>query len=151
MKYLEGAKYQLWEREVIPVPELMGFDSFTGALIKFDGVAGTLTGKRFYAWDGASGTTIDTDNSMLESLAHDLCAEIARKSPDWDKKTRKRWEKAANKMFYRLLRTPGTAINPITGKVTPAMGRFRARYWLFFLSKAHSYVDPSERKKVHEV
>ena len=68
MKYRAGYKYQLYEDESCQV-DIHGFNIDT-QFIKLtpDGV---LTAKKGYAWDGASGPTIDDKTNMRAALIHD--------------------------------------------------------------------------------
>ena len=65
MKYKEGYKYVLAEDYKIKTPII-------GNSIKHDYFTlaknGTLTVKKGFAWDGASGPTLDTKDSMSPSL-----------------------------------------------------------------------------------
>ncbi len=74
-KYRAGYKYQLAETVSIQTP-------ITGVRIKeefFDlQENGVLTAYSGYAWDGASGPTIDTDDSMGPSLVHDVFCQAQR-------------------------------------------------------------------------
>lgn len=65
IKYTEGYKYQLAEDYVVMTP-IVGVEvvDFYFTLER----SGRLTGKKGYAWDGASGPTFDTKNSMSPSL-----------------------------------------------------------------------------------
>ncbi len=64
-----------------------------------------------YRWDGASGLTIDTPNTMVASLVHDVFYQFMRQ-----RKLGQELRKPVDKLFRRLLRTNG-------------MGWFRAWYW----------------------
>ena len=80
MKYTEGYKYQLEEdyvfkTEIIP-PEAIY--TFFIDLVPAGDIS-ICTVRRGYAWDGASGPTIDTKNTMRGSLEHDVKYELMRK------------------------------------------------------------------------
>lgn len=84
MKYRAGYKYQLAETEVFytPIKPLKliqsGFLTLT--------VAGTLTIRRGYAWDGPSGPTWDTKSTLRGSAFHDAIYQLLRMrclSPEW--------------------------------------------------------------------
>lgn len=76
MKYKKGYKYQLTEDEVTVTPIRPGSAIETDFISL--SVNGVLTVKKGYAWDGPSGPTIDTDNSMTPSLNHDAFAQLMR-------------------------------------------------------------------------
>lgn len=57
---------------------------------------------RGYRWDGASGPTIDTPDSMLASLVHDGLYQLMR-----NRKLDIGLRKAADKEFVRLLKEAG--------------------------------------------
>tara|TARA_R110000765_G_scaffold390080_1_gene482703 strand:- start:130 stop:540 length:411 start_codon:yes stop_codon:yes gene_type:complete len=78
---------------------------------------GTLTIRSGYRWDGASGPTLDTDNSMSPSCGHDAIFQLMRMGM-LDRK----WFKVANKDFYLWLRER-------------KMLWIRARVWLRALNK----------------
>jgi hypothetical protein len=83
MKYREGYKYQLYQDERF-VTALKGKHIVTDWIEVLPD--GTVIGKRGYAWDGASGPTWDTKNSMRASLIHDIGYQLMREgliSLDW--------------------------------------------------------------------
>lgn len=76
IKYRDGYKYQLAEGYSLQLPwkpekridhDFLYIDE-TGLLVIFPG----------YAWDGASGPTVDTDSSMRGSLVHDALYQLMR-------------------------------------------------------------------------
>jgi hypothetical protein len=75
--YQSGYKYQVYRDWTIQTA-LKGRDIDTAFIhLERDG---RLTAKRGYAWDGASGPTIDTKNSIRASLAHDMGYQLMRES-----------------------------------------------------------------------
>jgi hypothetical protein len=75
IRYVEGFKYQLAEDVTIQTPiKGVRIDDpyFTLA------IDGTLTVRRGYAWDGASGPTYDSKSSMRASLVHDVFCQAMR-------------------------------------------------------------------------
>lgn len=78
MKYrkIEGYKYQLYETEVISTPIIPEKEITTEFL--YIGLNGQLVIKRWYAWDGPSGPTIDTTAFIKASLAHDALYQLMR-------------------------------------------------------------------------
>lgn len=76
MKYRDGYKYQLAEDEVIHTdiyPDISVREQF----IKMSR-HGTLTIQAGYAWDGPSGPTYDSANSLRASLVHDALYQLMR-------------------------------------------------------------------------
>jgi hypothetical protein len=84
LRYCDGYKYQTYERYEIPTP-FSGKDRFIAAR---DGGqhwvdlqrSGLLVIREGYAWDGASGPTIDTKSSFVPSLVHDALFQLSRAS-----------------------------------------------------------------------
>lgn len=77
IKYKEGYKYQLVEDSCpfqTTLRPLLGVD--TGWIHL--GTDGILIGRVGYAWDGPSGPTFDTPDSMRGSLAHDMLYQLMR-------------------------------------------------------------------------
>lgn len=68
IRYKDGYKYQLVESYTYQT-EIYGFDIGTD-WIRLE-PNGKLTAAKGYAWDGASGPTVDTKSSMRGSLIHD--------------------------------------------------------------------------------
>ena len=73
--YSSGYKYQI-RRDFSVHTEIKGFDVDTGFISLTQ--EGVLVGKSGYAWDGASGPTWDTKNSMRGSCAHDILYQLIR-------------------------------------------------------------------------
>jgi hypothetical protein len=70
IKYREGYKYQLAEDYFIETRLLGIQETYATPFAKLE-PKGKLTLKQGYAWDGPSGPTIDTDNTLEASLVHD--------------------------------------------------------------------------------
>ena len=75
MKYRKGYKYQLVEDEIFQT-NIFGFNIKTQFIELY--IDGKLIVKSGYAWDGASGPTIDTKSSMRASLGHDALYQLIR-------------------------------------------------------------------------
>ncbi len=77
MKYrsLTGYKYQLAEDVSVAVPL---FADVTVISKWFTLKRGVLTVTAGYCWDGPSGPTYDSENSMLPSLVHDALYQMIR-------------------------------------------------------------------------
>lgn len=68
-------KYRLLENEEFSTG-ISGIYAQTEYLTIFD--SGLLICKKGYCWDGASGTTLDTDDTMRGSLGHDSIYQLIR-------------------------------------------------------------------------
>ena len=74
--YSKGYKYQLKRTHVLETNILPSKGIFTEYInLERDG---KLTIKQGYAWDGASGPTVDTKSSMAGSLVHDALYQLMR-------------------------------------------------------------------------
>ncbi len=73
--YLDGYKYQL-SRAYSVKTSITGYDIETD-FIRLE-PNGVLTIRAGYAWDGASGPTIDTKSSMRGALVHDAFYQLER-------------------------------------------------------------------------
>lgn len=131
MKYRKGYKYQLAEDEVFRTSIYPGIDIDTQFInLTRDG---TLTVRSGYAWDGASGPTIDTKSSMRGSLCHDALYQLIRQK--WLPET---WRKKADDEIYKCL-------------VQDGMWKWRAKIWRRELKKFAGFAaDPKNVKKVYE-
>ena len=99
MKYREGYKYQLCADEEF-------ITGIFGKNLKADFIElfanGVLICHKGYAWDGASGPTIDTKNSMRAALLHDAGYQLMREGLlPLDYKS------YFDDEFYRILRADG--------------------------------------------
>lgn len=99
IKYRKGYKYQLHEAYSVETG-ITGFD-VNHPLFTMD-IQGKLTIRENYAWDGASGPTIDTKNSKAPSLVHDCGFQMMAEGLV-SQATRGDW----NRLFGRMLRDAG--------------------------------------------
>lgn len=102
--YRDGYKYQLAHEYSVATALSAPFDVVT-EYIQFD-TAGNLTIAQGYAWDGPSGPTIDTLNSMRASLIHDALYQLMRGgllNPDY-------YRVQADKLFYHYCVEDGMSI-----------------------------------------
>ena len=111
--YREGYKYQLNQAYQVQLDHVRPPDEhdIMAPLIELT-TGGMLTIKYGYAWDGASGPTRDTKDTMRGSLVHDALYQLCRMgalSPDI-------WREEIDAVFKRILQTDG-------------MGRVRRWYW----------------------
>lgn len=74
---LAGYKYRVARDCYVDLPWLKGV-SFDSEWINIEPTMGRLTGKAGYCYDGASGPTIDTDDSMRGTLWHDIGYQLIR-------------------------------------------------------------------------
>jgi hypothetical protein len=132
MKYRRGYKYQLAKDEIFKTP-FRPTEKIRSEFIDLDTV-GILTVKAGYAWDGASGPTIDTKNTMRASLAHDALYQLIRQEYlPYTVKTRH----MADDFLYTCL-------------IEDGMWRFRAMLWRRELKKFAGFAaDPKSRKKIY--
>ncbi len=132
MKYRRGYKYQLAEDEVFDHVSIWPKQDISTDFIDLS-ADGTLTVKRGYAWDGASGPTFDSRSSMRGSCLHDALYQMMRLSL-----LPQSCREAADDAFSSCLRQDG-------------MGKLRRWYWLRGLRNfAESAADPENRKPVLE-
>jgi len=82
-KYRAGYKYQLAETYQVFTP-IKPTLPIASEFISFDN-NGLLAIRHGYAWDGASGPTWDTDNTITPSLVHDAFYQLLRLAylPSW--------------------------------------------------------------------
>jgi hypothetical protein len=137
MKYIKilSYKYELYKNMIEKVPELKG-KSFSHEYFVLKG--GKLTIKGGYAWDGCRGPTIDTKNTFIAGIVHDVLYQSIRKGflPIEDKQI-------VDKIFYRLLRENG-------------MSWLRANYFYlgvkwFGGSSLKPKKDGEEQERIYEV
>jgi len=110
---LNGYKYELTKGYIhggVNIPGMVGND-----YVVLDN--GYLLIRKGYAWDGASGPTIDTKTSMRGSLVHDALYQLMR-----EKMIGLNYREEADKELHRILLEDG-------------MLKFRADYWYWFVRK----------------
>ena len=94
---------------------------------------GQLVIKRCYAWDGASGPTVDTSSSMRPSIVHDALYQLIREGLLPEK-----YRDEADKIFYDMC-------------IEDGMWKFRAKYWHYCMKKGYSMFKKSLEKKAKKV
>ena len=132
MKYTTGYKHQLAESLAVST------GIHPGMPVEHEyfhlSIAGTLTIREGYAWDGASGGCPDNDYTLTPSLIHDILYQAMRLGL-LPQETRR----AADQVFYTMCRDRG--LNWLTAKFyLKALHRFGA-----------SSADPQNKKEVLEV
>lgn len=95
IKYKKGFKYQLTEKYTIST-SIRQVSRIDTRFISLD-EEGLLIIKAGYAWDGPSGPTIDTPNSMRGSLVHDALYQLMRMNL-----LDQSWRGASDKEFRRI-------------------------------------------------
>ena len=91
---------------------------------------GTLTVKRGYSWDGASGPTIDTKNSMRASLAHDALYQLERAGH-----LGQEWRLAADRLLHDLC-------------IQDGMWAIRAKAWLWAVRRFAGFAARRQAERV---
>lgn len=128
--YKEGFKYQLHET----YKDQLSIRPETDIVTRYVSLSvnGNLEIKYSYAWDGASGPTIDTASSMRGSLVHDALYQLMRMGL-LDRK----WKNAADLLFEKIL-------------VEDGMWEWRARIWFRGVDKlAEGATLAENQKQVH--
>lgn len=131
LKYTaEHYKYQVSER-FVALTSIYPANEVEDEFILL-GQSGSLVIRSGYAWDGASGPTVDTTNSMRAGLVHDALYQLMREG-----KLGQSWRGAVDKEFYRLLREDG-------------MSWLRASLWYRAVRRlAKPFAQPDHRRKTH--
>lgn len=101
MKYRKGYKYQLAADEGFPSTGIVPSRYIETEFITLT-TSGDLMIRSGYAWDGASGPTLDTKDSLRASLAHDALYQLLR----WGHLDQ-RWREPVDDYFGRLLEEDG--------------------------------------------
>ena len=131
IKYRKGYKYQLAEDYIRHI-DLKGWPVET-EFINLD-VDGCLFIRHTYAWDGPSGPTFDTDNSMEASLVHDALYQLMRLG-----------------LLPRGFRNyVDNLLESIC--IEKGMWKFRAKTWCLMVKRfAKGAADPKNRRKVYVI
>ena len=105
ISYKDRYKYQIVEAYVTVIDIKPDHDIDTDYIALT--IAGNLTVKKGYAWDGPSGPTIDTLNFMRGSLVHDALYQLMREGElDKDK-----YREPADRLLQKMCKDDGmTAI-----------------------------------------
>ena len=130
IKYRSGYEHQLADTFTVKPPS-NPVTQFAGEWLSID-INGTLTIKRGYCWDGASGPTWDTRNCKKPSLVHDALYQLMRMEV-----LPRGYRKHADKLFYDMLRDN-------------SMWLVRARLWYRSVRMgAMSSADQKSLKKIY--
>jgi hypothetical protein len=128
--YMDGYKYQQKKEHFLIK---MGFAPDKDIITKYGCFLanGWIIIWKGYAWDGASGPTYDSKNSMIGSLVHDFLYQLMR-----DGLLLRSFRKKADLAIYYLVRRDG-------------MNWFRAKYWYTGVRiGAGKHVKASAKKKM---
>lgn len=133
MKYTEiGSWYQLTENCVVPL-QFCPPNNITSEFIEFL-TSGVLTMRSGYAWDGASGPTVDTDNSMVGACVHDALYQLTREGL-----LSQEYRKQADEELRRIC-------------IEKGMSEIRADMWYAGVrSCGEDSASPENRRKIYEV
>ena len=127
--YKKGYKYQLYQTYSVKISIKPKTTIFTDWI--WLNTEGLLTIHKGYAWDGASGPTFDTKNSMRGSLVHDSLYQLMRMGL-LDRK----WREQADRELERIC-------------VEDGMSKIRARIWYCVVQKIAGFgAKPGYRRKV---
>lgn len=101
IRYIEGYKYQLKDNYIVATSVFP--DRFCHLdFVRLD-TSGTLYIVSGYAWDGSSGPTIDSKDSMRASLVHDALSQLARAGY----LDAKKYKKAIDAEYIKILEEDG--------------------------------------------
>ena len=130
MKYSKGYKYRLEENLIISTG-IIPHRAIRYQNIKLSN-SGILEIQKGYSWDGASGITIDTKNTMIPALVHDAFYELMRQGLLYLSNRPK-----VDELFYKLLLKSG-------------MNKYRA--WIWYRAVDRYALDAANiRRKIYEV
>lgn len=127
IRYRDGYKYQLVDPYWIQT-DIMGAEYRVDGYISLR-ENGLLYIYRAYAWDGPSGPTMDTKNSIRASLVHDALYQLMGEYPELLK-----WRLYADSLLYNML-------------IEDGMWRIRAWLW----KKAVNWFGEGSARKGDEV
>jgi hypothetical protein len=135
MRYTKGWKYRLEDPLVYQLSErwigVPSCDIYDGTL---HGPTRLITIRDGYPWDGCSGPTIDTTDSMVPGCIHDFLYELCR----MEQLDYKKWRPLADLEFYDLCRECG-------------MNRMRAWTWYQAVHRfAESAAMPGSEREILE-
>lgn len=126
IKYRKGYKYQLADTYIRKI-DIIGYNINTEFILL--NKKGFLTIKNGFAWDGASGPTIDTDNSMEGGLVHDALYQLLRQ--DFLPQIHRKY---ADKLLKDIC-------------VSKGMWKFRANIWEDSVQKFAKFASSPKNKK----
>ena len=132
LHYKSGYKYQTTETIILQT-RIIPDEPIISKWLYLD-LFGKLTIMEGYAWDGASGPTWDTDNSIIPSLYHDAMAQLLRQEL-----INQEWLPFVNAEFDDMLKERG-------------MSWLRRRIWRRGLwLTGGSFANPKNIRIIHKV
>ena len=132
MKYTKGYKYQLAKDFTMMTPIIPSVGIITRYICLSE--KGYLTISEGHAWDGCSGPTYDSKNSMIGGLVHDALYQLCRQ-----KHLPKSFRPSIDLLFKNIL-------------IENGMFRWRAWVWYQAVRKFADFAaDPRSAKEVYEV
>ena len=134
IRYTDGWKYMLDEPLIYQLSEqFIGIPSCDVHEGKVDGPTRTITIYVDYPWDGASGPTIDTNDSIVPSTIHDFLYELLRQHM-----LGQEWREKADLEFYDLC-------------IACGMSNIRASVWYYAVRwGATGAARPGRERKILE-
>ncbi len=127
MLYCKGFKYQL-KQDILISTGITISDEILDSFITL-GVNGELSIRKGYAWDGASGPTIDGEKNMVPSIVHDALYELMRKCL-----LHIRFRKQVDKLFYKMCLDRG-------------MNKYRAKVYFWAVRRFGKFTSRSQDKR----
>lgn len=103
IEYQLGYKYRLRKQVSFTLPAIFREFDCSVDMVKLQG--GVLTVAKGYAWDGASGPTVDTKDSMRGSLLHDALYQLIREG-----QLPRDFKQLADQLFYSMCRRDGMGV-----------------------------------------
>ncbi len=100
IKYKSGYKYQLSETYTVQT-DIKPDSDVGNSWVKLT-QSGLLTVSKHYAWDGASGPTVDTKTVMRGSLVHDALYQLMR-----EQLLEAKWRGPADKLLKQMCMEDG--------------------------------------------
>jgi len=126
-------KYRLAEDYVRQLAPILNLTDIWTPFICFFPSDGLLKVSEYYAWDGASGPTIDTKDSMKASLVHDALYQLMRAGL-----LPVEYRKFADYEFKKIL-------------VEEGMGKWRVAYWHWAVRTFAKSCATERKEKIYEV
>ena len=132
-KYKSGYKYISAETETLRLTFDLGLtEPIITPFIEIS-TDNLITIQEYYAWDGCSGPTWDTESTMRGGKFHDALYQLMRMGL-LDRK----WRKEVDEFFYQIL-------------IADGVWTIRAKYFYQAVRVAAGFAtDPKNRRKIHE-
>lgn len=139
MKFRKGYKYQLHADEVFHT-KIMPAERIETRFITLE-TGGTLTIRAGYAWDGPSGPTWDTPDTMAPSAYHDAIYQLIRMGL-----LDPHWRPFADEEMGEMMKARAVKWQPLK-----AIQHYRANAWVRQLKNfGGPAADPKNKKPILE-